>query len=271
MEEPKSSDSPQNESTPTNVNSGAGPNPDPETPSESPSQASAATPLQNSSPVQEPTPTQSASVPESSVPAKKKFAFSMPVIPTWVAVTIVAVLILGALAYRYKAIFIAATVNGSPISRLSVLAQAEKEAGARVLDFMITKKLIADEAKKKNITIAQGEIDGEIKKIEDQLSKEGGTMKDFYKEQGISEHQLRSDIELQKQLEKLMADKLTVTDEEIEAYIKAKNMTLTKDQDVAVEKAKIKDLLRRQKFSTEAQTYVTNLRSQAKINLWVTY
>ena len=64
-----------------------------------------------------------------------------------VVLAVIIGLILVALFY-FKGTFVAATVNGSPISRLSVVSQLEKEGGKNVLDSLITEKLIESEVKK---------------------------------------------------------------------------------------------------------------------------
>jgi len=50
------------------------------------------------------------------------------------SVIIAAVVVIGALAFYYKGLFIAATVNGVPISRLSIIEQLEKSSGKATLE-----------------------------------------------------------------------------------------------------------------------------------------
>src|SRR3990167_8103091 len=60
------------------------------------------------------------------------------------AIVIGVIIVVGALAYRYKGLLVAATVNGSPISRFSVIEELEKKSGKATLDALIIQKLIAD-------------------------------------------------------------------------------------------------------------------------------
>ena len=92
---------------------------------------------------------------------------------TRTAVIAVAILLLGGLGYYYKNLLVVATVNGSPISRWSVLSQLEASSGKSVLDSIITKKLIEDEASSKNVSVSAEDIDGEIKIIEERLKEAG--------------------------------------------------------------------------------------------------
>ncbi|MCR4330711.1 MAG: SurA N-terminal domain-containing protein, partial [Patescibacteria group bacterium] len=68
--------------------------------------------------------------------------------------TAILVIVIGltlALLFYGKGVFVAATVNGSPISRLSVVQQLEKEGGKNTLDSLITERLIESEVKKMGI------------------------------------------------------------------------------------------------------------------------
>ncbi|MCX6226981.1 MAG: hypothetical protein NTV01_19900 [Bacteroidia bacterium] len=81
------------------------------------------------------------------------------------AIIILVIIAIGALAYFCKGLFIVATVNGSPISRLTVIRELEKTSGKSLLDSLITEKLIQNEADAKKITVSSDEINVEIKKL----------------------------------------------------------------------------------------------------------
>ena len=86
-----------------------------------------------------------------------------------VAIIIAVIIIVGALAYRYKGLLIAAMVDGSFISRFSVIEELEKKSGKATLDALIIQKLIETEAQKKGVTVSDNDVNAEIKKIEDQV------------------------------------------------------------------------------------------------------
>jgi len=186
------------------------------------------------------------------------------------AIIIVVIIALAVLAYIYKGIFIAATVNGSPISRLSVIEKLEKQAGKSLLDSLIDEKLIKNEVDAKKIIISADEINGEIKKIEDQVANQGGTIETALAAQGMSMDDLKTQIVLRKEMEKLLADKIIVTDQEVAQYIKDNNITVTKGQE-AETNDQIKNALSSQKFSSEAQNLINDLKSKAKIQYFVNY
>lgn len=179
-------------------------------------------------------------------------------------------LIIGGLFY-FKGLLVAATVNGSPISRLSVVEELEKRSGKQALESLIEKKLIETELDKKGITVTKEEVDVEIKKIEAQVASQGGTLEAALAQQGMTEEKLREQIIIQKKLRKFLADKIAVTDAEVDSYIKESNVTAPEglsEEDFRIE---ISEQLKQQKFQREAQKWVSDLTTNAKIKYYVNY
>ncbi len=186
------------------------------------------------------------------------------------AIIIAVIVVLGVLAYVYKGLFIAATVNGSPISRLAIIQKLEKASGKSLLDSIITEKLVQNEASAKKIVISDDEINAEIKKIEDQIVAQGGTLDAALGAQNMSRDDLKKQIVFQKEVETLVADKINVSDEEVAQYIKDNKISIPEGQE-AVTGDQIKNDLRNQKLNTEAQTLITALKTKAKIQYFVKY
>ena len=178
-----------------------------------------------------------------------------------IAIIIAIIVPLGVLGYVFKGLFIAATVDNSPISRLAIIQKIEKASGKNVLDSFVTEKLIQNEARAKKIVVSNDEINAEIKKIGDQIKAQGGALEAALSAQGMTINELKKQIILQKQVEKLLADKLNVTDEEVAKYIK--------DNKANVDQAK--NDLRSQKFNQEVANLITTLKSEAKIRYFVSY
>jgi len=187
-----------------------------------------------------------------------------------VVVAILLIIILTVLFFT-KGLLIAATLNGSPISRLSVIKDLEKQGGKQTLEGIITQKLIDTELAKQNITVTKEEVDEQIKQIEAQVTSQGGTLKDALAQQNMTEEKLREQITIQKKLEKLLAEKVAVSDTEIDAYIKENKATPPKDVKIEDFNKQISDQLKQQKFQKEAQKWVADLKTNAKINYYVNY
>ncbi len=196
---------------------------------------------------------------------KKKIIISVKGII--IAAAIIAILVL---VYVFKGQFIAATVNGSLISRHAVIAELERVSGKNALESLITEKLINAEANKKGITVSDEEIAMEIKKIEDQIKAQGGTLEAALATQGLTQEIFEKQILINKKLEKLLADKIQVSDAEIKQYITDNKVTIPAGQE-ATYNEQIKSQLQQEKLSTSASALIASLRAAAKINYFVKY
>lgn len=174
------------------------------------------------------------------------------------------------LAYTVKGFFIAAVVNGRPISRLAIIQKLEKTSGKNLLDSMITEKLIQNEARAKNILVSDDEINEKIKQIEKQVTSQGNTLEKALALEGMSMNDLKRQITIQKDVEKLLADKINVTDEEVTKYIADYKITIPKGQDASF-KEQIKNQLKGQKLNASAKALIDELKSKAKIRYFVNY
>ncbi|MDP3697152.1 MAG: SurA N-terminal domain-containing protein [Candidatus Taylorbacteria bacterium] len=188
---------------------------------------------------------------------------------------LIIVIIVGAVVtvlFFFKGIFIAASVDGSFISRLSIIKELERQSGQRAVDSLITNKLIENEVKTKGISVSEDEVDQEIQKITVQVSSQGGTLAATLAMQGMTEEILRKQILIQKQVEKLLADKIAVTDEEVVEYIKDNKVPLPKGKDErTVLDEQIKNQLKNEKLNQEANLLIAGLKSKAKIKYYVDY
>jgi len=146
----------------------------------------------------------------------------------------------------------------------------ELASGKDALDSIIKEKLITMEASKKGIKISDDDVNAEIKKVEESLKTQGTTLDDALAQQGMSREDLRKRIVIQLSITKLVEDKTSVSDQEVEEYIKTNNTPLTKGKE-ADEKASIKEQIKNQKLSDEAAKLVDQLMTAAKINYWVKY
>ena len=184
------------------------------------------------------------------------------------AVALVAVLVVGAILYT-QGFVTAAKVNGQSISRLSVVSELEDQAGATVLDSMISDILIEQAATEAGVTVTDADVATEIVAIESQITTQGGTLDEVLVQQGLNRESLTKQIRMQKLLEALLSSDIVVTGEEIDAFL-AENGPVPEGQEEAA-RAQVAEQLRSQKFSTAAQSYVTGLRTQANIQYLVNY
>lgn len=185
-------------------------------------------------------------------------------------ILLVAVVFLAILFY-FKSLFIAATVNGTPISRLAVIQRLEKATGKQTLDSLITKELLLQEAAKRKITISEQEIDKEIAKIQTNIKKQGGTLEQALAAQGMSQADLREQVKLQKILEKMFADQLKVTEKEIDQFIETNKNNIPQSADPSTIRESVRQQLQQNKLGPKVQELIANLKKAAKIDYFVNY
>ncbi len=207
---------------------------------------------------------------EESTEHEKKSAKKLRKFKLKMIIILVVIAVLGILAYLGRGLVVVATVNGSPISRLSLIKMLEKEAGKGLLDSLITEKLIHGDALAKNITVSDDDINAEIDKIKQQVTSQGGTFETALEEQGMTMEVLLKQIKLQKEIEALLADKVSVSDEEVAKYITDNSYPVTAGQEQVVNE-QVKLQLKSKKLSEAAPDYIASLKDKAKINYFVNY
>ena len=180
------------------------------------------------------------------------------------------IVVLLTLFYLLKGLFVAAFVNGQPISRLSVVRELERRGGAQALDSVISQTLILQEAKKQKVTATDEEVNATIAEIEVSLEGQGGLDQILISE-GMTRDDLINQVRLQKLAEKILSDQVSVSDEEVRQYIETNADLLPEDQNTEELNNKVKNQLQQQKLSEAIQTWLTDLKDKANINYFVDY
>jgi foldase protein PrsA len=179
-------------------------------------------------------------------------------------------IVLGALFY-FKSFFIAATVNGQPISRFEILKRLEKTDGKTALDNVITEILVVQEAKKLNVLATDAEINTEIAKVEEQLKASNQTLEAVLLAQRVSMNEFRYRIMLQKTVEKILDAKAVVTEEEISKFIEDNKASIPEGMQQSEVRTLVQEQLKTQKLGTEFQTWLEMVKGKANINYLVKY
>lgn len=207
-----------------------------------------------------------ASVKKLSIPSFSAFGLSKKKATIALVVIIV---IVSLVVFRNQ--FVVATVNGQPISRFALIHELEKQSGKTTLDVLITKTLIDQDASKKNVKVTDQDLNSETKRIEDSLKSQGQELNAILESQGMSKAEFTEQIRIQVLVKKLLADKIKVTDQEINEYFEKNKESLPKEMDEKKLKEEIKNQLEQQKLSQESNTFVSDLRNKAKINYYLEF
>lgn len=184
---------------------------------------------------------------------------------------VVGLFLLAGLAYYYRSLFVVATVNGVPLTRIGFVNELEKQYGKQTLNSIVTKTLILQEAKKKNVSISDAELSAELKKIEDSYTKQGQKLDDLLKQQAMSREDFKERIKIQKLIEKLLEKDIIVTDKEVNEYMEKNKELFPEGTDQKVTKDNITQQLKQQKLGDKFQAWIQNLEKNAKINYYLKY
>lgn len=181
-------------------------------------------------------------------------------------VIFLAILLVILLAYFKKEWFVAATVNGSPITTIEVFSRMNQDFKGQIVQQMTDEKLIMDEAKKNNALPSSSDINAKMLEIEKRV---GGAeaLSGLLAQQGQTRASVERQIKLQLAMEKLYSSSATVSADEVSKYI-SQNGALLTATDSAGRQAEATEALRQQKLSQILADKFQELKTNAKINIF---
>ena len=172
--------------------------------------------------------------------------------------------------YFTKSLFIAAIVNGKPITRLALVKSLEKQGGQQALDGLVTKELIGQEAKKKGINVTDAEVTAEVDRIRKVVEAQGSSLEATLAFQGQTLKDLEENLYLKINVERIFGSEVSVSEEEISNYYEA-NKTLFSDQKLEDVSGQIKDQLLQEKLGTKFSEWITEVKNNSKIKYLVSF
>jgi parvulin-like peptidyl-prolyl isomerase len=193
-----------------------------------------------------------------------------PVFNTQTKIILGIVIIIG-LAYIFRGQFIAAMVNGQPISRFKVLRTSEEMQGSQVLDNLILEALIEQKARAEGIQITDEVVDSRIEEIRQSLTEQGQDFDQLLELQGISMQKLRSDIKVDEMINLMVGLDIDISEEEIEQYLESNRDFLPEEASEEELQQMASQQLEQQQMSQKYQEWLTNLREEANIQYFVGY
>ncbi|MBI2040146.1 SurA N-terminal domain-containing protein [Candidatus Microgenomates bacterium] len=181
----------------------------------------------------------------------------------YVILLIVGVLLLAMLKKDW---FIAALVNGSPITNLELQMKLNQQFRTQTLNQMINEKIILDEAAKNNATPTEAEINNKISELEKSV---GGTQvfDSLLSQQGQNRDSIRSQIKVQLSIEKLYLNEATISAQEVEQFL-SNNKDQLQATDSAGQIKEVENILKQQKLSQIFNQKFQELRQKAKIQIF---
>ena len=178
---------------------------------------------------------------------------------------VLVLLILAALLYLFKGVFVVAMVNGQPVYRWTVVSQLEEQGGRQVLDSLVTESLVRQEVRRSGVTVDQAELDTSVAEIEDRLAAQGLTLDQALEQEGMTRAELVDDLRLQLAVDQLLEDQINVTEEEIDQYIENNSEFLPEDMEGEELREYVRAQLNSQEMSGIVQAWIQGLQEEANI------
>lgn len=172
-------------------------------------------------------------------------------------------LILAAVLYYFRGMFVVARVNGAFVTRKDYVAEMQRLSGKRALDNVITLELVQQEAKKKKISVSNKEVEAETQKVRNGLTAQGQTLEQALKENGMTMSDLNQQVKIQLMIKKLLADKIKVSDKEVTAYIAENKETAPQSKET------VREQLESQKLNQAFGPWISDLKAKSKINTFI--
>ena len=184
---------------------------------------------------------------------------------------VLGILLLGLILYYGRGFFVAAMVNGQPVSRFSLIEESERASGKQAMAMLVRNVLVEQEAKKQKITVSDKEVADQIKTIEKNVSKQGQKLDDLLKLENMSKDDLRKIVKLDLLVGKLVGKEIKITDKDVTDYIEENKDILPKDQKGDALKKTVREMIKQEQLPEKAQAWLANLHKKASIIKFVNY
>ncbi|MDP3974313.1 MAG: SurA N-terminal domain-containing protein [Candidatus Daviesbacteria bacterium] len=182
---------------------------------------------------------------------------------TYIILVIVGVLLL---ALYKKEWFIAATIDGTPITTLELFSRMNQQFRTQTINQIVNEKIILMEASKKQVAVSSSEIDQKIGELETQV---GGreVFENLLTQQGQTRDSLKEQVRLQLIIEKLYANEATISAEEVDKFLETNSALLT-STDSAKQREEAKETIKQQKLSQIFSEKFQQIRQSADIKIY---
>jgi hypothetical protein len=175
-------------------------------------------------------------------------------------------LVLGAiwLASRF---LVVAWVDKQPVTRIEFYKALEQKYGKDVREQLIVEKLVASEAKRRNVSVSEQEISDEVKKIE---TEQGGKeqLDQILQIQGIAESEFRNLVRLQLLKQRMFGEDIAVSDQEVTQYLTENSQSLpaaTDSASQALQKEQVSEQLKQQKINTNFNNWLRDALGGSRV------
>ncbi len=173
------------------------------------------------------------------------------------------------LAFKYRNLILAGTVNNYPITRYQLNAKLVEKYGKQTFEEMVNEKIISDQISKNKIVVTDDEVKVEMDKMIKQYGSEDA-FQSALEQFGLTPEKAKISIKQSMGFKKLIesSTKIEITDQAVKDFFE-KNKSSYEGKKLEEVSATIKDSLYQQELYTKSQEMFTNIRKEAKINSFI--
>lgn len=210
-------------------------------------------------------------MPKKKINKKTKIKFSSIKINRRILYVALPILLALGLLYLGLKWTVVALVDRTPLTRIEMYKILERKYGQELREQLIVEKLVLSEAARRNVNISDDEINGELKKVEEQF---GGkeVFDSWLTQQRLTLDDVKKDIKLKLLVFKMFESNIKITDEEINKYVEE-----NKDQQVAslnqstlndeAFKKEAREALKQSKITQEFRSWLESAKNSRIVEL----
>lgn len=175
---------------------------------------------------------------------------------------IAAVVLLVLFWYKTNSWPIVAMVGARPVTRWEIEQNLMKTYGKEEVENKITETLVRNELSKMGVTVDQAEVDAKVSEIRASIG-EDTNFEELLAGRGMTMDKFKEQLALQMKVEKGLADKVVVSDEEVSQYLEENKAYITATGEAARKQAV--DAVKLTKLQEEIGKWIEQLRNDNKV------
>ena len=162
-----------------------------------------------------------------------------------------------------------AIVDGQFVNRTEFVSLLVEQAGKSVMQKIVIKKYVNDEAKRRKIKVTKEELQEQIKFVSDRLKREHATFEQYLAVQKLTERQFLEEMDLQLKVKKIFGPGILVTTKEIDQYLKDHKIVKGKGAIYESQKIDVYDALFKAKLQNAFKIFLIDKLKKAKIHYFI--
>ncbi len=162
-----------------------------------------------------------------------------------------------------------AIVDGQFVTRSEFTSLLLERSGRDVMQRIIIKKFVNDEAHRRKVTVVKKEIQEQIDIVLNKLKKEHATFQQYLNMQNLTEKQFVEELELQLKVKKMFGPAIVITNKEIDTYLREHKIVKGIGAIYQSQKVDIYDALFKQKLQNEFRLFIARRLKDARIHYFI--